>query len=95
VPAIHSGRVVAFDLHDAAETIDLGRAAFLSGDFLAAIRHHTSSLEDDPVIPTWNAGPVRATPGGAPAVLEIVEFANSNMLEPGDDDDLILMGVRK
>src|SRR5205807_7605830 len=45
------------------------------------LRHHISYLSDDLVIPTWNAALVYDTPAGAQAALEILEFANSQLLE--------------
>jgi len=45
------------------------------------LRHRISYLADDLVIPTWNAAFVYDTPGGAQAALEILEFANSQLLE--------------
>jgi len=45
------------------------------------LRHRISYLADDLVIPTWNAAFVYDTPTGAQAALEIVEFANSQLLE--------------
>ena len=47
----------------------------------AILRHRISYLADDLVIPTWNAAFVYDTPTGAQAALEIVEFANSQLLE--------------
>ena len=45
------------------------------------LRHRISYLVDDLVIPTWNAALVYDTLGGAQAALEILEFANSQLLE--------------
>jgi hypothetical protein len=45
------------------------------------LRHRISYLADDLVIPTWNAALVRDTEGGAQAAVEILEFANSQLLE--------------
>jgi len=47
----------------------------------AILRHRISYLVDDLVIPTWNGALVYDTPGGAQAALEIMEFANSQLLE--------------
>jgi hypothetical protein len=47
----------------------------------AILRHQISYLADDLVIPTWNAAFVYDTPAGAQAALEILEFANSQLLE--------------
>ena len=47
-----------------------------------SILHHSISyLVDDLVVPTWNAALVYDTPSGAQAALEILEFANSQLLE--------------
>ena len=40
-----------------------------------------SYLADDLVVPSWNAAFVYDTPIGAQAALEILEFANSQLLE--------------
>src|SRR5438477_3524691 len=45
------------------------------------LRHKISYLVDDLVVPTWNAALVYDTPGGAQAAIEILEFANSQLLE--------------
>jgi hypothetical protein len=45
------------------------------------LKHRISYLADDLVIPTWNAAFVYDTPTGAQAALEILEFANSQLLE--------------
>ena len=45
------------------------------------LRHRISYLVDDLVVPTWNAALVYDTPAGAQAELEILEFANSQLLE--------------
>jgi hypothetical protein len=47
----------------------------------AILSHRVSYLADDLVIPTWNAALVYDTPAGAQAALEILEFANSQLLE--------------
>jgi len=45
------------------------------------LRHRISYLADDLVVPTWNAAFVYDTASGAQAALEILEFANSQLLE--------------
>ena len=53
------------------------------------LEHHISYLADDLVIPTWNAAFVYDTPAGAQAALEILEFANSQLLEYRHYDQLL------
>jgi len=53
------------------------------------LEHHISYLADDLVIPTWNAALVYDTPAGAQAALEILEFANSQLLEYRHYDQLL------
>jgi hypothetical protein len=53
------------------------------------LRHHITYLIDDLVIPTWNAAFVYDTPVGAQAALEILEFANSQLLEFRYYDELL------
>ncbi len=45
------------------------------------LKNRLSYLADDLVVPTWNAAFVYDTEGGAQATLEILEFANSQLLE--------------
>lgn len=45
------------------------------------LRHRLSYLTDDLVVPAWNAAFVYDTPAGVPATLELLEFANSQLLE--------------
>jgi hypothetical protein len=45
------------------------------------LRHRISYLANDLVVPTWNAAFVYDTDAGAQAALEILEFANSQLLE--------------
>src|SRR5207244_8088720 len=47
----------------------------------AILQHRLSYLADDLVVPTWNAAVVYDTAAGAQAALEILEFANSQLLE--------------
>jgi hypothetical protein len=53
------------------------------------LRHRISYLADDLVIPTWNVAFVYDTPAGAQAALEIVEFANSQLLQFRYYDELL------
>ena len=53
------------------------------------LEHRISYLADDLVIPTWNAALVYDTPAGAQAALEIMEFANSQLLEYRHYDQLL------
>ena len=53
------------------------------------LRHRISYLADDLVIPTWNAAFVYDTSAGAHAAIEIVEFANSQLLQFRYYDELL------
>jgi hypothetical protein len=53
------------------------------------LQHRVSYLADDLVVPTWNAALVRDTEAGVQAALEILEFANSQLLEFRYYDDLL------
>jgi len=57
------------------------RQALSEQERTTILRHRISYLADDLVIPTWNAALVYDTPAGAQAALEILEFANSQLLE--------------
>jgi hypothetical protein len=45
------------------------------------LRHRISYFADDIVIPTWSSAFIRDTESGAQAAIEILEFANSQLLE--------------
>ncbi len=53
------------------------------------LRNRLSYLSDDLVIPTWNAAFIYDTEAGAYAAIEIVEFANSQLLEFRYYDELL------
>jgi hypothetical protein len=53
------------------------------------LKHAISYLTNDLVITTWNAAFVYDTPAGAQAALEILEFANSQLLEFRYYDELL------
>jgi len=53
------------------------------------LRNRLSYLADDLVIPTWNSAFIYDTESGAHAALEIVEFANSQLLEFRYYDELL------
>jgi hypothetical protein len=53
------------------------------------LKNRLSYLVNDLVIPTWNAAFVYDTYAGAQAALEIIEFANSQLLEYRYYDDLL------
>ena len=53
------------------------------------LRHRLSYLADDLVIPAWNAAFVLDTEPAALAAVEILEFANSQLLEFRYHDDLL------
>jgi hypothetical protein len=53
------------------------------------LRHRISYLADDLVIPTWNAAFVYDTAAGTQASLEILEFANSQLLQFRYYDELL------
>ena len=53
------------------------------------LRHRISYLANDLVIPTWNAAFVYDTEVGAQAAMELLEFANSQLLQFRYYDDLL------
>jgi hypothetical protein len=55
----------------------------------AVLQRRISYLADDLVVPTWNAAFVFDTQAGVQATLEIIEFANSQLLQLRYYDDLL------
>jgi hypothetical protein len=67
-----------------------GERSPLSGEERDEIlRHRISYFADDLVIPTWNSAFIRDTESGAQAAIEILEFANSQLLEFRYYDELL------
>jgi len=65
------------------------RQALSEQEKTTILSHRISYLVDDLVVPTWNAALVYDTPTGSQAALEILEFANSQLLEFRYYDDLL------
>ncbi len=65
------------------------RAALSRQERDEILRHRISYLNNDLVIPTWNAAFVYDTPAGTQAALEIAEFANSQLLQFRYYDELL------
>ena len=57
------------------------RAALSTQERDEVLRHRISYYTTDVVIPTWSSALVYDTAAGAPGVLEILEFVNSQLLE--------------
>jgi hypothetical protein len=57
------------------------RKALSAQEQSRVLQHTISYLADDLVVPTWNAALVYDTVAGTTAALEIMEFANSQLLE--------------
>ncbi|HLG56837.1 MAG TPA: hypothetical protein VI485_15975 [Vicinamibacterales bacterium] len=53
------------------------------------LRHRISYLQNDLLVPTWNAAFVYDTESGAHAAIEVLEFANSQLLEFRYYDELL------
>jgi hypothetical protein len=65
------------------------RQALSAQERSQVLAHQISYLADDLVVPTWNAAFVYDTPAGSQAALEILEFANSQLLEFRHYDELL------
>jgi hypothetical protein len=65
------------------------RQALSAQERRRVLKHRISYLADDLVIVTWNAALVYDSPSGAASALEILEFANSQLLEFRYYDDLL------
>ena len=82
---------VLLDVHgaDIATLLRGERQALSAQEQGKVLAHHISYLADDLVVPTWNAAFVYDTPAGSQAALEILEFANSQLLEYRHYDELL------
>jgi hypothetical protein len=67
--------------HDIAQLLCGERQPLSAEERARILDHRISYLADDLVVPTWNAAFVYDTEAGMQAALEILEFANSQLLE--------------
>ena len=79
--AVSADELIAQHGEDIAAMLRGERQALSDQEKTAILRHRLSYLADDLVVPTWNAALVYDTAVGAQAALEILEFANSQLLE--------------
>lgn len=74
---------------DIASLLRVERQALSAQERESVLAHRISYLEEDLVVPAWNAAFVYDTPTGAAAALEILEFANSQLLDYRHYDQLL------
>jgi hypothetical protein len=75
--------------HDIARLLRGERESLSRQERDEVMRHRLSYLECDLVVPTWNAAFVYDTDAGAHAAIEILEFANSQLVEFRYYDELL------
>ena len=66
---------------DVAQLLRGEREPLSEAERAEVLRHRLSYFATDVVVPTWNAAFIYDTEDGARAVLDIIEFANSQLLE--------------
>jgi len=74
-------RLVEEHGHDIARLLRAERESLSRQEREEVLRHRISYLECDLVVPTWNAAFVYDTESGGQAAIEILEFANSQLVE--------------
>jgi hypothetical protein len=75
--------------HDIARLLRSERETLSREEREEVLRHRISYLECDLVVPTWNAAFVYDTESGGQAAVEILEFANSQLVEFRYYDELL------
>jgi hypothetical protein len=80
-PPMSSEELIAARGRDIAALLRGERQALSDQEIESVLRHRISYLANDLVVPTWNAAFIYDTPVGTQAALEILEFANSQLLE--------------
>lgn len=76
-----SEAVIAAHGADIAQLLRGERQALSEQECDEVLRHRQSYLADDLIVPAWNAAFVLDTPSALPSILELIEFANSQLLE--------------
>ena len=75
--------------HDIVRLLRAERESLSRQEREEVLRHRISYLECDLLVPTWNAAFVYDTEGGAHAAVEILEYANSQLVEFRYYDELL------
>jgi hypothetical protein len=75
--------------HDIARLLRGERDVLSREEREEVLRHRISYLESDLLVPTWNAAFVYDTESGVQAAIEILEFANSQLVEFRYYDELL------
>jgi hypothetical protein len=75
--------------HDIAQLLRVERERLSGQERDEVLRHRLSYLDRDLVVPAWNAAFVYDTEAGAAAAIEILEYANSQLLEFRYYDELL------
>lgn len=88
-PALSAVDLVAAHGPDIAQLLRGERQRLSVEERDTVLRNRLSYLADDLVIPAWNAAFIADTEAGAMAALEILEFANSQLLELRYHDDML------
>ena len=88
-PPLSSAELVAQRGDDIAALLRGERQTLSGQEIESVLRRRISYLANDLVVPTWNAALVYDTPVGTQAALEILEFANSQLLELRYYDQLL------
>ncbi len=88
-PRLSADQLLVAHGHDIATILRGERQTLSEQERSKILRHRISYLEDDLVVPTWNTALVVDTPAGARAAIEILEFANSQLLEFRHYDQLL------
>jgi hypothetical protein len=76
-----AGDVLAAHAAEVAQLLRGEREPLSEAERAEVLRHRLSYFASDVIVPTWNAAFVFDTEDGARAVLDIIEFANSQLLQ--------------
>jgi len=87
--AVTADQLVEEHGHDIARLLRGERESLSRQEREEVLRHRISYLECDLVVPTWNAAFVYDTDSGGQAAVEILEFANSQLVEFRYYDELL------
>jgi hypothetical protein len=88
-PALAADELVRLHGAEIAQLLRGERQTLSGQETEEVLRHRLSYLADDLVVPSWNAAFIYDTEPAALASMEILEFANSQLLEFRYHDDLL------